>query len=70
VPASRNEGVRATALKLLERGTHTGALQVLGAETCVFDELNDLPTPASIGGGFRLVSVPGRGTALEVVLRA
>jgi signal transduction histidine kinase len=25
---------------------------------------------ASIGGGFRLVSVPGRGTALEVVLRA
>jgi len=25
---------------------------------------------ASIGGGFRLVSAPGRGTALEVVLRA
>jgi NarL family two-component system sensor histidine kinase LiaS len=25
---------------------------------------------ASIGGGFRLVSTPGRGTALEVVLRA
>jgi signal transduction histidine kinase len=25
---------------------------------------------ASIGGGFRLRSVPGRGTALEVVLRA
>jgi signal transduction histidine kinase len=24
----------------------------------------------SIGGGFRLVSTPGRGTALEVVLRA
>jgi signal transduction histidine kinase len=24
---------------------------------------------ASIGGGFRLVSTPGRGTALEVVLR-
>jgi signal transduction histidine kinase len=25
---------------------------------------------ASIGGGFRLDSKPGRGTALEVVLRA
>ena len=25
---------------------------------------------ASIGGGFRLVSAPGRGTALQVVLRA
>ena len=25
---------------------------------------------ASIGGGFRLQSGPGRGTALEVVLRA
>ena len=25
---------------------------------------------AAIGGGFRLVSTPGRGTALEVVLRA
>jgi signal transduction histidine kinase len=25
---------------------------------------------ASIGGGFRLRSIPGRGTALEVVLRA
>jgi signal transduction histidine kinase len=25
---------------------------------------------ASIGGGFRLRSQPGRGTALEVVLRA
>jgi signal transduction histidine kinase len=25
---------------------------------------------ASIGGGFRLRSAPGRGTALEVILRA
>ena len=40
-------------------------------EIAVGQGLNNMRArAASIGGGFRLVSTPGRGTALEVVLRA
>jgi hypothetical protein len=40
-----NERIRTSLFKLLEGGTNTWALQVLGAETGVFDDFNDLPAP-------------------------
>ena len=38
-----DERIRASPLKLLQRGTNTRTLQVLGTESGILDDLNDLP---------------------------
>ncbi len=75
--ARKHAGARRAAVRIVERAGERFVTVV--DDGSGFDEgeiaagqglKNMRARAASIGGGFRLVSAPGRGTALEVVLRA
>jgi signal transduction histidine kinase len=75
--ARKHAGARRAKVRIAERGGERFVTVVDDGSGFDEDEIaagqglkNMRARAASIGGGFRLVSTPGRGTALEVVLRA
>jgi signal transduction histidine kinase len=75
--ARKHAGARRAEVRIEERGGERLVTVVDDGAGFVEDDIapgqglkNMRARAASIGGGFRLVSSPGRGTALEVVLRA